>query len=104
MLKPLNGRIIAEVISDAKRLDSGLYIADKVKEYPHRAKVISVGGHFRSKKGKIWKSPAKKGDIIHFKRWKQDSLKSRFDIWGRDLIVLDFDAIVGVEETDAKGN
>lgn len=86
-LMPLRGKYFCKIISDLKQTESGLFLADNVKETPHRAKVLAVGADQLKQK-----QSAKKGDIVHFKRvWNRDLPKDR------EMIIIKEEEIVGVE-------
>jgi len=87
MMKPTKGKYLCSIISDAKRLPSGLYIAETIKEKPHRAVVIEAGD---PKDGK--EQSAKKNDIVHFQRvWNREVPKDK------TLIFVKEDEIVAIE-------
>lgn len=85
MLQPLRGKILVEILSDAKRLASGLYIADNIKEIPHRGKVVSMGAPFRDRKGREFAWGFQCGHIVYYKR-QWDGKKDTHQILRRDQI------------------
>lgn len=92
MLQPLRGKILVEVLDDAKRTESGLYLAGVKEEIPHRGLVISLGAPFRDKKQKELLWGFKEGHIVHFKRiWDQQKVKN---------YVLKRDQIFAIEHED----
>ena len=91
-IKPLAGKYLCQIISDLKQTPSGLFIAETIKEKPHRAKIIAVGGQRTTNKGKIEPMSAKVGDIVHFKRvWHRELPKDK------QMMFIKEDEIVGVE-------
>lgn len=85
MLQPLRGKILVEVLDDAKRTASGLYLAGKVDEIPHRGLVISMGTPWNDKKGREYPWGFQIGHIVHYKRnW--DGGKEKHQILRRDMI------------------
>ncbi len=44
---PTRGKILCEILSGTTKTPGGLFIAKSLKEIPHRAKVLKVGGPVR---------------------------------------------------------
>lgn len=85
MLIPLRGKLLVEILSDSRRTASGLWIADKIEEVPHRGKIVSLGGEFIDNKGRSKPWGLQIGHIVHFKRvW--DNEKNTHFILRRDQI------------------
>lgn len=89
MYIPLRGKIFVEAISNLRQTASGLYLADTVKDVPHRGKVIALGKPFMNKKGKDIPWDIKENDIVHFKRnWTGNKdthyLLLRDDVFAKD--------------------
>lgn len=92
MLQPLRGKLLIEVLDDAKRTESGLYLAMTTQEIPHRGKVISIGALYRDLKQREYPWGFQEGHIVHFKR-----------VWSGEKnlhIVLRRDQIFAVECED----
>lgn len=68
MFIPLRGKLLVENIPDTKMTESGLYIAQTVKEVPHRGRVISKGLPFMDTKGREHGWDVSIEEIVHFKR------------------------------------
>lgn len=86
MLIPTRGKLIVENIKDDRRTSSGLYIADKIEEIPHKGKIIAIGLKYRDDKGKEKDWHFSVGEIVHFKRnWT--SQKAEYFILKRDEII-----------------
>lgn len=84
-LIPLRGKILVEILSDAKRTESGLYLAGIKEEVPHRGLVINIGLPFIDRKGREFHWTFKPGHIVHYKRnW--DGGKEKYQILRRDMI------------------
>lgn len=89
MLVPTRGRVIVENIPDTKQLPSGLFIAESVKEVPHRGRVIAIGLPYRDDKGREKEWHFREGEVVHFKRkWDQNKA---------DLFILNREDIFAVE-------
>lgn len=70
MILPTRGKYLCEVISRTKKLESGLYLSDRMEEdrEDNMARVIGVGDPIKGKKGKTIPMLARRTDIIHYKR------------------------------------
>lgn len=68
MICPLRGKLVVEIIPDAKMTESGLYLADTVKEVPHRGKVLAMGLPWMDSKGVEHPWHFNCDEVVHFKR------------------------------------
>ena len=97
-LKAMKGRLIAEIINDNESVrESGIIIIDR-KDVPVRAKVLSVGKDSYDKHlKKPLESPAKVGDIIHFKKYKphfhqmdaHGTKEGIVTVWWSDIVAVE---------------
>lgn len=96
-MKSLRGRLIADIIPLSHERESGLIIVDR-KGLSIRAKVVDVGDDSMSVTGRKLTSPAKVGEIIHFKRYKpmlhnQDGTSGHraglITVWWEDIIAVE---------------
>ncbi len=91
-MKALNGRILCENIPEPKKQGS-IYLPDKTKgEIPSRARVVDVGMSCRDKVGVIWEPPCKEGDIVYFRRAREQKIGELLGIWFEDVIAIEKDA------------
>lgn len=67
-LLPLRGKLLVEIIPDIKITESGLYLAETIKEIPHRGRVVKLGLPFRDNKENIHEWDISEDEIVHFKR------------------------------------
>jgi|SRR5579872_5374347 len=64
-IKPLDDRVLVEVLEEKDRTAGGLYIPDDARERPTRGKVLAVGPGERNKEtGERMPLTVKKGDIV----------------------------------------
>lgn len=68
MIIPLRGKLLVEIIPDAKKTESGLFLAETVEEVPHRGVILELGSPWQDDKGKEWPWGLVEGEIVHFKR------------------------------------
>lgn len=96
-LQSLRGRLIADIISKNEEVrESGLIIIDR-KSTSMRAKVISVGQSSQSINGKAINSPAKEGDIIHFRGYSSKIHQGDKNGLKKGLVTVWFEDVIGVE-------
>lgn len=91
ILQPLRGKILVEVLSDARRTKSGLYLAGIKEEVPHRGLVVEIGLPYRDRKQRAYPWGISKGHIVHYKR-----------VWDKKVshVILRRDQIFAVEYRD----
>lgn len=93
MLQPLRGKIVVEVIPDTRRTESGIYLAETIKDIPHRGAVKNTGLPFITDKGAVKEWGFQVGEIVHFKRnWTASQ---------GTMLILKYDEIVAVEGATA---
>lgn len=80
--KPLMDRVLAELVEDEKKTESGIIIPDTAKEKPQKGKVVAVGEDVEL---------VQEGDEILFAKYSGNELK--FD--NKDYIILKEDEILG---------
>jgi len=80
--KPLMDRVLAELVEEERKTESGIIIPDTAKEKPQKGKVVSVGGDVEL---------IQEGDEILFAKYSGNELK--FD--NKDYIILKEDEILG---------
>lgn len=84
ILKPLNDRLVVELIAEQTQMASGLVLPDTAKGKPQKGKVIAIGpGRRKENRDRIGLDVAV-GDIIFFARYSGTQLKRD----GRDLLIL----------------
>lgn len=89
MIIPLRGKILVENIPAHRQTESGIWIAESVKEVPHRGKVISLGLPWRDKKGKEYPWDISEGDTVHFKRQWQQSQPTHYVLLRDDVFAFE---------------
>jgi chaperonin GroES len=86
-LKPLNDRVIIQLLEEEKTTAGGIIIPDTAKEKPQKGKIIAVGP------GKKDQKPAvKKGDVVLYAKYAGTEFKFGAD----ELIILREDDILAV--------
>lgn len=68
-LQPAPGYLLVEPAKQDKKTDSGIYLPDSHEDKPQYGKVLAVGDDLVIDSGKVVKAPAKKGDLVVYKKW-----------------------------------
>ena len=89
-MKPLRGKYLIEIIPDHRRLPSGLFLAETIKETPHAGKILSCGDPGSDSKGRKVNSSCVYGDIVHFKQqWSSFVDKDRVIVREEDIVAIE---------------
>lgn len=88
-LQPTQGYILLEPVEVTKKTKSGIYLPDSHDEKPQQAKVLAVGADLPKRK-----APAKKGDLVIYKKWGGDEVK--FDVSGKEYLFVKFEDILAI--------
>jgi chaperonin GroES len=68
-LRPLDDRVVLEVLDAEEKTAGGIVLPDSAREKPQRGKVNAVGEGRLLKGGKRQKPDVKKGDIVLFGKY-----------------------------------
>ena len=83
-IKPLEDRIVVQIVEAEQTTASGLVIPDTAKEKPHEAKVVAVGPGRVDDKGNRIPVDVAEGDIVIFSKYGGTEVK--YD--GAEYLVL----------------
>ena len=91
-IKPTGGYVLIEPEEQAKQTTSGIYLPDSASgEKPQQGKILAVGGSIFAD-GKETNSPAKKGDVVIYKKWGGNEVK----IDGKEYLFVKFEDILAL--------
>lgn len=93
-IKPLEDRVVVEIVQTETTTASGLVIPDTAKEKPSEAKVIAVGPGRTDDKGNRIPVDVAVGDVVIFSKYGGTEVK--FD--GAEYLVLSARDILAVIE------
>ena len=93
-LKPASGYLLIEPVGAQTKTDSGIYLPESVDEKPQKGKVLAVGPDEITEQGTKRPSPAKKGDVVIYKKWGGNEVK----VNGVEYLFAKFEDILAVEE------
>lgn len=68
-LQPAPGYLLVEPAKQDKKTDSGIYLPDSHEDKPQYGKVLAVGDDLTTSDGAKLKTPAKKGNLVVYKKW-----------------------------------
>lgn len=93
-LQPTAGYLLIEPLEASAKTDSGIYLPDSHEEKPQKGKILSVGSDEITDSGTVRKSPAKKGDVVIYKKWGGSEVK----IDGKEYLFSKFEDILAIEK------
>lgn len=97
-LNPAPGYLLVEPAKQDKKTDSGIYLPDSHEDKPQYGKVLAVGDDTVSDSGVKTASPAKKGDLVVYKKWGGNEV----EIDRVEYQFLKFDDILAIVAQDSK--
>ena len=74
-IKPTPGYLLLEPLEKEGKTSAGIYLPESASEKPQKGRVIAVSDDEVTDSGAKRKSPAKKGDIVIYKKWGGDEVK-----------------------------
>ena len=91
-IKPLEDRIVIQVLESEQTTASGIVIPDTAKEKPQEAEVMAVGKGKRLEDGKVVSLDVQVGDRILFGKYSGSEIK----IDGEDYLIMREDEVLGI--------
>ncbi|APT93188.1 molecular chaperone GroES [Corynebacterium phocae] len=93
-IKPLEDKVLVQIVEAETTTASGLVIPDSAKEKPQEAKVIAVGPGRTNDKGETTPVGVKEGDTVVFSKYGGTELK--YD--GQEYLLLSARDLLAVVE------
>ncbi len=93
-VRPLDDRVVIEVLESESKTAGGIVLPDTAKEKPQKGKVIAVGAGRPLESGKRAKPEVKKGDVVLFARYGGDEV----EIGGKDCRIMRESDILAIME------
>ncbi|GIV01751.1 MAG: 10 kDa chaperonin [Fimbriimonadales bacterium] len=94
-LRPLNDKVVLEVLEEEDKTASGLYLPDTAKKKPQTGKVIAVGDGRLLEDGTRAPMTVKVGDRVLFSKYGGNEVT----IDGKEYTILDEDQIYAIIES-----
>ena len=93
-VKPLDDRVLIEVLEAEGRTAGGIVLPDTAKEKPQKGKVIAVGPGRTLDSGERAALEVKKGDVVLFSKYGGDEV----EIDGKDCRIMRESDILAIVE------
>ena len=93
-IKPLEDRVVVEVLEAEEKTAGGILLPDTAKEKPQRGKIVAVGAGKLLDSGKRASMSVKKGDVIIFAKFGGTEVK----VAGKDYVIMKEDDILAKVE------
>ena len=92
-IKPASGYLLIEPEEQAKQTSSGIYLPDSASgDKPQQGRVLAVGSQETTEKGTKKFAPAKKQDLVIYKKWGGNEVK----IDGKEYLFVKFEDVLAV--------
>ena len=91
-IKPLEDKVLVQIVEAETTTASGLVIPDTAKEKPQEGEIVAVGSGARDENGKLVPLEVKAGDRVLFGKWSGTEVK----INGEDLLIMKESDILGI--------
>ncbi len=92
-LHPTAGYLLIEPLEAEEKTAAGIYLPESVTEKPQKGKVLSVGPEEITESGLKRQPPAKKGDVVIYKKWGGNEVK----IGNKEYLFAKFEDILAIE-------
>lgn len=94
MLRPLNDRVVLEVVKEEEKTVGGIVLASAAKEKPQTAKVIAVGPGPLLENGGRGSMTVKAGDTVMFEKYAGSEVKYE----GSEYLIISEKEIIAIVE------
>lgn len=92
-IKPTAGYLLIEPLEKEAKTASGIYLPDSAGEKPQKGKVLAVGADEVLDSGKTRTAPAKKDDVVIYKKWGGNEVK----VESKEYLFVKFEDVLAIE-------
>ncbi|WEG73691.1 co-chaperone GroES [Vagococcus intermedius] len=92
MLKPLNDRVVIEVVQEEEVTAGGLVLTSAAKEKPQTGNVVAIGDGYMSNDGTKLPLSVKAGDKVLFEKYAGSEVKHE----GKDYLIVHEKDIIAI--------
>ena len=83
-IKPLDDRVVLEVLEQAEKTRGGIFLPETAKEKPQQAKVVAAGPGRILENGERGAMAVKKGDVVIFAKYSGTEV----EVDGKELLIM----------------
>ncbi len=83
-VKPLDDRVVIEVMEESEQTAGGIFLPETAKEKPQRGKVVALGPGKLTDEGERASLNVKKGDQVLFAKYSGTEV----EVDGKELLVM----------------
>jgi len=83
-IKPLDDRVVLEVLEQAEKTRGGIFLPETAKEKPQQAKVVAAGPGKILDSGERGAMGVKKGDVVIFAKYSGTEV----EVDGKELLIM----------------
>jgi chaperonin GroES len=93
-IKPLDDRIVLEVLEQAEKTRGGIFLPDTAKEKPQQGKIVATGPGKVLDNGERGALTVKKGDVVIFAKYSGTEV----EVDGKELLIMRESDLLAVVE------
>ena len=93
-IKPLDDRVVLEVLEQAEKTRGGIFLPETAKEKPQQAKVVAAGPGRILENGERGAMAVKKGDVVIFAKYSGTEV----EVDGKELLIMRESDLLAVVE------
>jgi chaperonin GroES len=93
-IKPLDDRVVLEVLEQAEKTRGGIFLPDTAKEKPQQGKIVAAGPGKVLDSGERGAMTVKKGDIVIFAKYSGTEV----EVDGKELLIMRESDLLAVVE------
>lgn len=83
-IKPLDDRVVLEVLEQAEKTRGGIFLPDTAKEKPQQGKIVATGPGKVLDTGERGAMTVKKGDVVIFAKYSGTEV----EVDGKELLIM----------------
>jgi len=83
-IKPLDDRVVLQVLEQAEKTRGGIFLPDTAKEKPQQGKIVATGPGKVLDSGERGAMTVKKGDVVIFAKYSGTEV----EVDGKELLIM----------------
>ncbi|NLW51151.1 MAG: co-chaperone GroES [Candidatus Brocadiaceae bacterium] len=93
-IKPLDDRVVLEILEQAEKTRGGIFLPDTAKEKPQQGRIVAAGPGKVLENGQRGAMTVKKGDVVIFAKYSGTEV----EVDGKELLILRESDLLAVVE------